>query len=44
LTDVAAISVKGIAVQISNGKVTDRTGLTAKGAKGEIVEDQGQNK
>lgn len=44
LTDVAAISVKGIAVQIADGKVTDRTGLTAKGAKGEIVEDQGYNK
>ncbi len=38
LTNISAISKQGIAVQISKGKVTDRTGLTAKGAKGNIVE------
>jgi len=38
LTHISAISKKGIAVQISNGKVTDRAGLTAKGSKGDIVE------
>ncbi|CAL1518797.1 hypothetical protein [Chitinophaga sp. MM2321] len=38
LTNIAAISKKGIAVQIDKGKVSDRAGLTAKGAKGNIVE------
>jgi hypothetical protein len=38
LNNISAISKKGIAVQISKGKITDRTGLTAKGAKGDIVE------
>jgi hypothetical protein len=39
LTNISAISKQGIAVQISKGKVTDRTGLKAKGAKGNIVEN-----
>ena len=39
LTNISATSKQGIAVQISKGKVTDRTGLTGKGAKGNIVED-----
>ncbi|MGN6532247.1 MAG: hypothetical protein ACTHK0_10900 [Ginsengibacter sp.] len=38
LNNVSAISKQGIAVQISKGKVTDRTGLTAKGTKGDVVE------
>ena len=38
LTNISAISKQGIAVQISNGKVTDRAGLTAKGARGNIIE------
>lgn len=38
LTNISAVSKKGIAVQISNGKVTDRTGLTAKGSQGDVVE------
>jgi hypothetical protein len=38
LNNISAISKKGIAVQIAEGKVTDRTGLSAKGAKGDIVE------
>jgi hypothetical protein len=38
LTNVSAISKQGIALQISNGKVTDRTGLTAKGTKGDVIE------
>jgi hypothetical protein len=38
LTDISAISKQGIAVQIAEGKVSDRTGLTAKGAKGDIIE------
>jgi hypothetical protein len=38
LTNISAISKQGIAVKISGGKVTDRTGLTAKGAKGNIIE------
>jgi hypothetical protein len=37
LTNITATSKGGIAVLISGGKVTDRTGLTAKGAKGNIV-------
>lgn len=39
LTNVSAISEKGIAVQISKGKITDQNGLTAKGAKGDIIEN-----
>lgn len=39
LNNISAISKQGIAVQISNGKVTGRTGLTAKGTKGDIVEN-----
>lgn len=39
LTNVSAFSKKGIAVQISKGKVTNRSGCVAKGAKGDIVED-----
>ncbi|WP_184543235.1 hypothetical protein [Mucilaginibacter sp. FT3.2] len=38
LINISAISKQGVAVQIANGKVTDRTGLTAKGAKGDVVE------
>lgn len=38
LTNISAVSKKGIAVQISKGKVTDRTGLNAKGSKGDIIE------
>ena len=38
LTNISAISKQGIAVEISGGKVTDRAGLIAKGAKGNIVE------
>jgi hypothetical protein len=38
LTNIAAVSKHGIAVQIDGGKVTDRTGLNAKGVKGNIVE------
>jgi len=38
LTNISAVSKQGIAVKISDGKVTDRTGLTAKGAKGDIIE------
>jgi len=39
LANISATSKQGIAVQISKGKVTDRTGLTAKGAKGDVVEN-----
>ena len=39
LNNISAISKQGIAVQISKGKVTGRTGLTAKGSKGDIVEN-----
>lgn len=39
LTNISAISKRGIAVQISKGKVTDHSGLTTKGAKGNIVEN-----
>lgn len=39
LKNISAISKKGIAVQISGGKVTDRTGLIAKGTKGNIEEN-----
>ena len=39
LTNISVISKQGIAVQISKGKVTNRTGLTANGAKGDIVEN-----
>jgi hypothetical protein len=39
LNNISAISKKGIAVQIIKGKITDRTGLTAKGAKGDIIEN-----
>ncbi len=38
LNNVSATSKKGIAVQISGGKVTNRTGLIANGAKGDIIE------
>lgn len=38
LNNISAISKQGIAVQISKGKVSDRSGLSAKGAKGNIVE------
>lgn len=38
LTNISAIAKKGIAVQISGGEVTNRTGLVAKGAQGDIVE------
>ncbi len=39
LNNISAISKQGIAVQISKGKVGDRSGLTAKGAKGNIIEN-----
>lgn len=39
LTNISAVSKKGIAVQISKGRITDRTGLTAKGAKMDIMEN-----
>lgn len=39
LNQMTAISKLGIAVLIEKGIVTDRTGLTAKGDKGDIVED-----
>ncbi len=39
LKNVAATAKEGIAVQVSGGKITDRTGLTAKGAKGDLVEE-----
>ncbi len=39
LTNISAISKQGIAVQVSKGNITDRTGLTAKGVKGNIEED-----
>ncbi|MES2006062.1 MAG: hypothetical protein V4450_16205 [Bacteroidota bacterium] len=38
LTNISATSKQGIAVQLSGAKVTDRTGLVAKGVKGNIVE------
>jgi hypothetical protein len=38
LTNISAISKKGIAVQLVKGKVNDRLGLSAKGAQGDIVE------
>ncbi len=38
LTNVSAISKKGIAVQIDKGKVTDRAALHANGAMGDLVE------
>lgn len=38
LTNVSAISKHGIAVQISGGRVTNRNGLSAKGAKGDVIE------
>nr|WP_068893393.1 hypothetical protein [Pedobacter panaciterrae] len=38
LTDIVAVSKHGIAVQISGSKVSDRTGLSAKGKKGGVVE------
>ncbi|MCV9929939.1 hypothetical protein OIU83_19925 [Flavobacterium sp. LS1R49] len=40
LANISAISKKGIAVQISNGKVTNRNGLVATGEKGNIIEDK----
>jgi hypothetical protein len=39
LTNISAISKKGIAVKIIKGKVTDRKGLIGKGTKGDIVEN-----
>ncbi|WEK21730.1 MAG: hypothetical protein P0Y49_11355 [Candidatus Pedobacter colombiensis] len=39
LTNISAISKKGIAVQISNGSITDRTGLLASGKTGDIFVD-----
>jgi hypothetical protein len=38
LTNIAAVSKQGIAVQINQGNVTDRSGLDAKGAKGNVEE------
>lgn len=38
LTHISAISKNGVAVKISNGDVTDRTGLSASGKMGDIVE------
>ena len=38
LADICAISKQGIAVQISGGNVTTRSGLEADGAKGNVVE------
>lgn len=38
LAHISAIAKQGIAVQIDKGKVTGRTGLKAKGAKGNVVE------
>ncbi|WP_191906979.1 hypothetical protein [Adhaeribacter soli] len=40
LTNISAASKQGIAVQIDKGKITDRTGLDANGAKGNIVEKE----
>jgi hypothetical protein len=39
LTKVSAFSKKGVAVQISKARVSNRNGCVAKGAKGDIVED-----
>ncbi|SEU05882.1 hypothetical protein [Hymenobacter actinosclerus] len=39
LANISAKSTQGTAVQIAKGKITDRKGLTAKGAKGNIVEN-----
>jgi len=39
LTNISAISKQGAAVQISKGKITDRTGLIAKGTKGNIIDN-----
>jgi hypothetical protein len=38
LTNISAISKKGIAVKISNSKISERQGLVSKGAKGDIIE------
>jgi hypothetical protein len=38
LNNISAVSKQGIAVQIDQGKVTVRSGLEAKGDKGDIVE------
>lgn len=38
LSHVSAVSKKGIAVRIDKGTITDRTGLEAKGAEGNIIE------
>jgi hypothetical protein len=38
LTGISAVSKQGIAVQIDKGNVTDRSGLNANGAKGDVVE------
>ncbi len=39
LANISAISKQGVAVHISKGKITDRTGLHAKGGKGNIIEN-----
>jgi hypothetical protein len=39
LTNINAVSKQGVAVQINKGIVSDRSGLNAKGAKGNIVEN-----
>ncbi|NRF39578.1 hypothetical protein [Pedobacter foliorum] len=38
LANISAISKYGVAIQISGGKITDRKGLSAKGAKGDVIE------
>lgn len=38
LKNINAVSKQGIAVEIDKGRVTDRSGLKANGAKGDIVE------
>lgn len=39
LTNISAISKKGVAVKISKGKISNRSGLVAKGAIENIIED-----
>ena len=39
LANVSAISKNGVAVRINKGKITSRSGLNAKGAKGNIIEN-----
>lgn len=38
LSNLTAISKKGIAIQLNKGKIIDRKGLNAKGKKGDIIE------